>query len=211
MQKTEEAGHLSQSSPAARGPLRPAPPPGNVIYYMTIHFRLAAARCCLLALAAVCLLPRIAAAHPLHVSHAEADFNSTTGKLEVALKVFADDFEAKLSARTGRRVSFEKTPKAELDARCLAYLAETFTVKSRDGTPQSLAFVGRELNDAENRLWLYFEAPLPGGANGARLRHAVLADEFRDQLNSVLVRDGGREVTLVFFPDRSEKTVAFQR
>ena len=178
---------------------------------MTIHFRHFAARLGFLLLAAACLLPHIAAAHPLHVSHAEADFNRATGKLEVALKVFADDFEAKLTARAGHRISFEKTPKAELDALCLADLAETFTVKSHDGTPQSLAFVGREIKDAENHLWLYFEVPLPGGAEGARIVHAVLGDTFRDQLNSVLVRDGKRAVTLVFFPDRGEKTVAFPR
>ena len=173
--------------------------------------KLAAARWCLLALAAACLLPCIATAHPLHVSHAEADFNRDTGKLEIALKVFADDFEAKLTARAGRRVSLDKTPKVELDALCLAYLAETFTVKSRDGARQSLHWVGREIKDSENHLWLYFEVPLPGGADGARIVHAVLSDEFRDQLNSVLVRDGGRAVTLVFFPDRGEKTVAFPR
>ncbi|MBI3887176.1 MAG: hypothetical protein HY302_15830 [Opitutae bacterium] len=169
-------------------------------------------RWCILALAATaCLFPRLASAHPLHVSHAEADFNRDTGKLEVALKVFADDFEARLATRAGHRVSLEKTPKAELDALCLAYLAATFTVKSRDGARQTLALVGREIKDAENHLWLYFDVPLPGGADGARLRHAVLADEFRDQLNSVHVRAGGREVTLVFFPDRGEQTVAFAR
>jgi hypothetical protein len=173
--------------------------------------KLAATRWCFLVLAAVSLLPRLASAHPLHVSHAEADFNRDTGKLEVALKVFADDFEAKLTARAGHRVSLEKTPKAELDTLCLAYLTETFTVKSRDGAQQTLAWVGREIKDRENHLWLYFEVPLPGGAEGARLVHAVLGDEFRDQLNSVLVRDGGRAVTLVFFPDRGEKTVSFPR
>ncbi len=178
---------------------------------MTIHFGSAATRWCFLLLAATCVLPRIAAAHPLHVSHAEADFNRATGKLEIALKVFADDFETKLTARAGHRVSLEKTLKAELDALCLAYLAETFTVKSRDGARQSLHWVGREIKDSENHLWLYFEVPLPGGADGARIVHAVLSDTFRDQLNSVLVRDGGRAVTLVFFPDRGEKTVAFAR
>ncbi len=177
---------------------------------MTIHFRHSVARLGFFALAAACLLPLHASAHPLHLSHAEADFNRDTGKLEVAVKVFADDFETQLTARAGHRVSLEKTPAAELDALCLAELAATFTVKSCDGAPQPLHWVGRELKDAENHLWLYFEAPLPGGAAGARIFHGVLGDLFRDQLNSVLVRDAGRAVTLVYFPDRGEKTVVFQ-
>lgn len=168
-------------------------------------------RRCFLAVTAALLLPVLASAHPLHVSHAEADYNRETSRLEVALKVFADDFEARLSARAGHRVSLEKTPAAELDALCRAYLDETFVVKSRDGIAQSLQWVGRELKDAENRLWFYFEITLPGGIDGARLRHAVLGDEFRDQLNSVLVRDGKRAVTLVYFPDRGEKAVVFPR
>ncbi len=163
-----------------------------------------------LSLIAYCWLAQPATAHPLHISHAEADYNRDTGRLEVALKVFADDFESKLTVRTGHRVSLEKTPAAELDALCLAELTATFTVKSRDGAPQPIHWIGRELKDAENHLWLYFEVPLAGGAEGARIFHGVLGDLFRDQLNSVLVRDAGRAVTLVYFPDRVEKIVVFQ-
>lgn len=162
---------------------------------------------CLAVIAA--LLPTLASAHPLHISHAEADYNRETSRLEVALKVFADDFEARLSGRAGHRVSLERTPAVEFDALCRAYLGETFVVKSRDGAIQPLQWVGRELKDAENRLWLYFEVALPDGVDGARILHAVLTDEFSDQLNSVLVRDGKRAATLVFFPDRGEKAVVF--
>ncbi len=200
-------------APLIRRPVGPAfvRRPAIVIYYMTNRFWHAAARWGFLLLAATCLLPRLASAHPLHVSHAEADFNRDTGKLEVALKVFADDFEGKLTEQAGRRISLEKTPQTELAALCAGYLAKTFTVKSRDGTAQPLAFIGHKLKEAENHLWLYFEMPLPGGADGARILHAVLGDGFRDQLNSVRVRDGAHEVTLVFFPDRGEKLVAFPR
>jgi hypothetical protein len=156
-----------------------------------------------------------ASAHPLHLSAAEADYNPATQKLEVALKVFPDDFEAALTHRAKKRISLERTPGPELDALIQSYLGETFTVKSRDGTPRPLLWVGRELKDGDAHLWLYFEVPLPDGVEGTRLAHLVLCDEFRDQLNSVLVRDPAvpgrarRQVTLVFFPDRAEKTVVF--
>lgn len=154
-------------------------------------------------------LATAAAAHPIHTSFAEADYNRATQRLEVALRVFADDFEAALSLRAGRKVSLEKTPAAELDTLMQACLAGQFLVRPADGAPAGLAWVGRELKDAQNELWLYFEFPLPGGVEGARFRHTVLCELFRDQLNSVRVRDGGRKVTLVFFPDPGEKTVRF--
>ncbi len=150
-----------------------------------------------------------AVAHPIHRSIAEADYNQATHTLEVALRVYADDFEAALSARTKRKISLEKTPAAEIDALAHRYVEETFTIKTGDDAPTTLHWIGRKLKDAENELWLYFEVPLPGGVEGAKIRHAVLSDQFRDQLNSVLVRDGARKVTLVFLPTHTEKSVRF--
>ena len=152
-----------------------------------------------------------ASAHPIHRSIAEADYNQKTHTLEVALRVYADDFEAALSGRTKRKISLEKTPAAELDALAHAYVEETFTIKTRDDAPAALHWIGRKLKDAENELWFYFEVRLPGGVEDAKIRHAVLADQFRDQLNSVLVRDGARKITLVFLPTHTEKSVRFPR
>jgi hypothetical protein len=148
-------------------------------------------------------------AHPIHRSIAEADYNRVTAKLEVAVRVFADDFEAALSARAGRKISLEKTPTAELDALARAYLVQHFTVKSPDGAAVTLEWRGRELKDGESELWLYFEVALPGGMDGAKVHHGVLFDQFRDQLNSLLVRDGDRKLTLFFLSNHGEKTVRF--
>lgn len=148
-------------------------------------------------------------AHPIHRSIAEADYNRTTHCLEVALRVYADDFESALSVHAGRKVSLEKTPAAELDPLIRAYLVEHFIVKASDGTLADQRWRGRELKDGANELWLYFEVPLPRGVEGAKVHHAMLSDHFGDQLNSVLVRDGEKKVTLVFLPNHTEKTVRF--
>lgn len=160
-----------------------------------------------LLLAIAIAFPAFAFAHPLHTSIAEADYNRTTRQLEVAVRVFADDFEAALGARSKKKISLEKTPAAELDALSRAYLAEHFNVKSRDGVPAVPRWVGRDLKDSANELWLFFEVPLPGGIDGVTIRHALLMDRFSDQLNSVHVRDGPRKLTLVFFPDRGAQLV----
>ncbi len=146
-------------------------------------------------------------AHPIHTSTAEADYNRTTKKLEVSLRVFADDFEAALSDLAGKKISLEKTPRAELDALARAYLIEHFTVKTRDGTLASQRLIGRELKDAANELWLYFEIALPSGVDGARVDYTVLRARFADQLNSLHLRDGNRQQTLVFLPKQPEQTV----
>lgn len=156
------------------------------------------------------LLSSSAFAHPIHRSIAEANYNRTTKSLEIALRVFADDFEDALGAFAKRKISLEKTPPAELDKLIPAYVAERFTIKASDGTLAAHRWIGRELKDAENELWFYFEVPLPAGVEGAKILHAVLTEHFRDQLNSVLIRDGERKVTLVFLPNHSEKAVRFR-
>ncbi len=143
-------------------------------------------------------------AHPIHTSTAEADYNRATKQLEVSLRVFADDFEAALSDLAGQKISLEKTPRAELDALARAYLIEHFTVKTRDGVLASQRLIGRELKDAANELWLYFEIALPSGVDGARVDYTVLRARFADQLNSLHLRDGNRQQTLVFLPKQPE-------
>ena len=155
------------------------------------------------------LVATTARAHPIHRSIAEADYNRATGTLEVALRVFADDFQDALSAHAKKKISLEKTPAGELEEVIRGYLSAYFTVKNRDGVTASQRWVGRKLKDAENELWLYFEVPLPDGLEGVKIHHAMLSEHFRDQLNSVLVRDGPRKVTLVFLPNHREKTVRF--
>jgi hypothetical protein len=148
-------------------------------------------------------------AHPIHRSIAEANYNRTTQTLEVALRVFADDFQDALGAHAKKKISFEKTPAADLDRLIEAYLAERFTIKTVDGATAKLRWLGRELKDAENELWLYFEAPLPTRIEGIKIWHRMLSEHFRDQLNSVVVRDGTRKVTLVFLASHGEKAVRF--
>jgi hypothetical protein len=149
-------------------------------------------------------------AHPIHTSVAEADYNASSGNLEVALRVFIDDFEAAVSVHARRRVSLERTPAAEFDEAARAYLAAKFVVKTREGKVAPPRWVGREAKADANELWFYLEVPLPGGVEGARLHHNALGEQFPNQINSVRVRDAERQVTLVFLPSQTEKTVRFR-
>jgi hypothetical protein len=90
------------------------------------------------------------------------------------------------------------------------YIAEKFVVKVADVIVTERRWIGREIKDAENELWIYFEIPLPAGIEGTGIRHGVLFDVYRDQLNSVLVRDADRKTTLVFLPAHGMKTVRFR-
>lgn len=149
-----------------------------------------------------------AGAHPVHTSYAEADYRPASGKLEIAWRLFTDDAEAALSRRAGRTLTVARTPAAELDALLLAYVQATFAVKTPAGVPATLTWVGREVTDAGQHLWIYFECALPGGPERARFSSRGLREVFSDQINSVRVRDHSttpaRQATLLFLNDAEQ-------
>ena len=163
----------------------------------------------LIAAWAGCVLAVTAAAHPIHRSLAEADYRRASGKLEVSLQLFADDFEAELTKLAGKPVSLAQSPHSEVSGLVRAYLIEHFIVKTRDHALAGQHLIGYELKDAANEIWLYFECELPGGVTGARIACTALRERFSDQVNSVRVRDGQSQVTLMFLPQQSEQTVRF--
>jgi hypothetical protein len=135
-------------------------------------------------------------AHSLHQSTAEAEYNTTTGKLEVSLTVFIDDFELALMRHSERLMSFEKTPAVQIDAEAQAYLAKSFVVMTADKVSK-IEWMGRQV-DKENAksdeptLTLFFEIALPSGLVGCSVRHAVLCDLFKDQTNLLHLRNGAQ-------------------
>ncbi|MEY2880192.1 MAG: hypothetical protein RLZZ15_2572 [Verrucomicrobiota bacterium] len=166
----------------------------------------------LLALAAlsVSLAAPLARAHPIHASYAEADYRPASGKLEIALRLFADDAETALTQRAGKKISLEKTPAGEIDALLFLLVRGAFVVKTRDGTAARLTWVGRELTDGGQHLWVYLSCPLPGGVGGARFASRVLRDVFADQLNSIRVRDHTATpplATTLLFADTAEQAL----
>ncbi len=84
-----------------------------------------------------------ARAHPIHTSLAEADYNRTSRKLEVALRVFADDLETALGERTKSTISFLKTPPAEFVPLLRAYLGERFVIRAADGRAVPHEWIGK--------------------------------------------------------------------
>ena len=135
-----------------------------------------------------------AAAHKYYTSLAQVEYNAGDKSVEVSLRVFADDLELALTRRAGREVSLDETK--DVDRLVLAYLRDTFEIRNRDGESKALKWVGMELRAGV--AWLYFEAEMPEGLAGGRLRDHVLFELFAEQVNTVSVRYQGARADLVF-------------
>ncbi len=166
------------------------------------------------ALAAFLLVPCLHA-HSLHQSTAEAEWNAETKKLEVSLTVFINDLELALIRQSEREIRIDKTPAAELDVQIQTYLAKTFVVSDETGKDAKIEWVGREADAASAKggdptATLFFEIALPRGLNGARLRHVLFHDLFKDQVNLLHLRNDVRKLELRFTGTETSKELALQ-
>ncbi len=153
--------------------------------------------------ALLCFAAGPASAHKFYTSLARVEYNAETKAVEVSLRVFADDFELALTRRAGRTVKLDGTKEA--DRLALEYLRETFVLKNGAGETKALKFVGTEV---QNQVaWLYFEAEMPEGLAGARLRDAVLFELFEAQVNVVDFKWTGGRSKLVFVRGDGEREV----
>jgi hypothetical protein len=140
------------------------------------------------------VVPAAAAAHKFHTSFTEADYNAAERSLQITLRTFPDDLENVLARRSGKAVRLDG--KKEAEALLVAYLQETFELKNAKGETVKLSWVG--MDAGVDSAWLYFEARLPEGTAGARLRNQFMFDLYDDQINLVNVKQGDRKHALTF-------------
>jgi hypothetical protein len=155
--------------------------------------------------AAAGLAARPAAAHKFHASLAEVEYNAKERRVEIAVRLFVEDFEEALGKASGRRVRLDATPDvADLGA---AYLRERLTITGPDGRALELKWVGMESKVDE--AWVYLEAPSADGLAGATVSDRVFFELFDDQVNTVNLKDGARRTTVVFKPGDGPRSIAF--
>ncbi|MBF9238290.1 hypothetical protein I2I05_12870 [Hymenobacter sp. BT683] len=150
----------------------------------------------LTALAALTLLATSAwALHAYHSSLMELRYNAGKKQLEVAVKVFTDDFEKALSQGQPAPVNLSEPGPRPL-ALTTAYLQRTLKFSTAAGALLPLQVLG--LQQEKDGYWLYCKVMLPGPVGGVQLRQAMLLDVFGDQMNIVNVEAGDKKQSVLF-------------
>lgn len=137
--------------------------------------------------------PRLARAHPYHVSLAEAHHRAARGRLEVSLRMTPEDLDAELARRLGHTVDLSTQPfdaASEPDRELARLLRDDFVLAGPDGLRYGVHLVGREV-DVEH-AWIYFELAAPPTLDGLTLWVSVLFELEARMENTVnLVTDAG--------------------
>ena len=153
----------------------------------------------LAALAALLLLFPLGGAaparHAYHATITELRYNVAKQQLELAVKVFTDDFEKALSQGQPAHINLADAGPRPL-ALATAYLQRTLQVRTPAGAPLSLQVLGMQAE--KDGYWFYCKVPLPGALPGVQLRQAMLLDVFSDEANIVNIEAGGKKQSALF-------------
>lgn len=133
-------------------------------------------------------------AHKFYTSLTDAEYNRETKSLEISMRVFADDLELALTRRAGKAVYLDST--ANVSDLILAYLRDSFQVKTAKGDGAKLDWVGMETR--VDVAWLFFEMKLPEGLAGAQLRNRLLFEMYEEQINIVNIKSDDKKFDFVF-------------
>ena len=132
--------------------------------------------------------------HPIHLSLLEVELKREGGiyRLEMALKVFADDVHealyAGLPAVVGGELGTEGEA-AEVQPRLEAYLAERLRLRDGGGRRLRHRLVGREMERGDFfALWLYLEVEVEVLEPPLELVQDLLLESFPNQQNLVFFR-----------------------
>lgn len=141
----------------------------------------------------------IPAAHPLHSSLAEIEYHAERRVLEISVKLFADD----LCAAVGGSCEGTEVPP---DSILSSYARGSFALENGQGVPLRLRWLGADR--AGGTVVLRLESDIPGGdSRRIRVLHAMLWEQFSDEVNLVQVRHDRRIDTLLFTRGDQPKVV----
>ena len=155
-------------------------------------------------------LPGVAGTrHAYHTSILELKLNPQKQQVELALKVFADDFSRALSQGKPKAVDLREPSALPLVELYLhQHLKLTLPAAPRQPRlPLAVQFLG--LQPEKDGYWLYAKVPLPHPTKELLLQQEVLLEVFADQMNIVNAEGNGKKVSALLRNGHEEEVLNF--
>jgi hypothetical protein len=141
--------------------------------------------------------------HPVYISVTEINHNAADKNLEIACKIFTDDFEIVLAKAFNTKVDlFHPKDSILTEKQIGSYIARHLALKL-DGKPVTLKIIGYERE--QDALWSYFEVNnVPAPPKQVSIMNNLLYENFPQQINLLHVTIGGkRKSTKLDNPDEN--------
>lgn len=123
--------------------------------------------------------------HKFYVSLSEVRYNTETERFEVSIRIFPDDLDRALLARSGitTQVATELEHKSA-DSLLMVYLLEDFSIEV-NGALLELNYLGKEAES--DAIWCYLESSRVAAPETITVRNIILTEYFMDQVNIIQV------------------------
>jgi hypothetical protein len=145
-----------------------------------------------------------ARAHGFHAAFTVIEANPRTQALEIIHRLFTQDLEVLIKARTNARVALEDGPAFE---RALSeYLNEVFTLTT-GGKPLTPAWIGAKV--AVDSVMAYQEIPGAATVKELTVRCRILTETHPGQINTVNVTIREETQTLTFMAGDAAQQLRF--
>lgn len=126
--------------------------------------------------------------HPYYVSVTEIEYSVPDKELQVACKIFTDDFENALKEMYRGRIDlYHPDDKPLLNKQISGYIASHFRIKADDKLVQ-LNFLGYEIEG--EAAWCYFSAAQQSPVKRIEVFNNLLYEYKKEQINIIHARIG---------------------
>ncbi len=126
--------------------------------------------------------------HDFYVSLSEVRYNTETERFEVSMRIFPDDLDRALLARSGitTQLATELEHKSA-DSLLRVYLLEDFSIEV-NGSLLELNYLGKE--PESDAIWCYLESSRVAAPETITIQSILLTELFPDQVNIIQVYHG---------------------
>ncbi len=125
--------------------------------------------------------------HPVHISYTHIEFNQTTNKFEILIKLFVDDFDLILFQKYGKNLKLAegKMDKGN-DETIKRYINEHFKliINGKDKAKPSFNLLKKEIKDLS--IWLHFDFSFKGNCSTFEIYNSLMTDLYPDQSNLLI-------------------------
>ena len=124
--------------------------------------------------------------HPVHVSVTNLDLDPVRGKVELSVKIFADDFQDLILHKYGVQLNIiEQVDPGDKIATVNEYMQEALQLVFNGNETADLQFVDAKLN--EEAIWLFYRYEHHGKIRKVDIVNRVMLEKFNNQTNLMIV------------------------
>jgi hypothetical protein len=124
--------------------------------------------------------------HPVHLSVTNIDLDPVRGKVELSVKIFADDFQDLIMQKYGVQLNIiEQEDPGDRISAVNKYIQETLQLFFNGEKAVDLQFVESRIN--EGAIWLFYRYEFPGKIRRVDILNRVMLEKFSDQTNLMIV------------------------